>query len=297
MAETTETGPAGDAEVEALVERVSRAIRSRLNLGSQITEDLARVALEAMPAPPARAATGAVEVKDAHHIDGLSCEFDDDCYTLTWPDGRWLTAKANGTLMSGKSPYQSDIPPIKTSLAALTAAPAPAVTEPAEEAAGSDFPMGAIENGRAFADRLEQTGLECPAGDLRMCSDWHEFRRCFEWLAAWALGAHPAPEEAARLRARVAKLEAALRPFARLMSDIPDDMPDDLWTTCSTYEYDMPEDQRLALVERGVFLKSGKTRLSLWIDGHSIGDFRRAREALSPQPGQSGKELAKDGEP
>lgn len=50
-----------------------------------------------------------------------------------------------------------------------------------------DFPMGAIENGRALADRLEMTGLECPAGELRMCSDWQEFRRCFEYLAEWAL--------------------------------------------------------------------------------------------------------------
>ncbi len=74
------------------------------------------------------------------------------------------------------------------------------------EAVAGDFPMGAIENGRVFADRLEQTGLECPAGDLRMCSDWTEFRRCFEWLANWAL-AHPSD---AALRGRVAELEAAL---------------------------------------------------------------------------------------
>ncbi|MBD3844287.1 hypothetical protein IED13_01155 [Bosea sp. SSUT16] len=63
---------------------------------------------------------------------------------------------------------------------------------PEPGSADAGFPMGAIENGRAFADRLELTGLECPAGDLRMCSDWQEFRRCFEWLAQWALENGPA---------------------------------------------------------------------------------------------------------
>lgn len=64
----------------------------------------------------------------------------------------------------------------------------PAVSPPSPgEVWVVDFLMGAIENGRAFADRLELTGLECPAGDLRMCSDWQEFRRCFDWLARWAL--------------------------------------------------------------------------------------------------------------
>lgn len=64
-----------------------------------------------------------------------------------------------------------------------------ALAKPASEPAGGDvdFPMGAIENGRAFADRLEMTGLECEAGKLSMCHDWQEFRRCFDWLAQWAL--------------------------------------------------------------------------------------------------------------
>lgn len=65
-----------------------------------------------------------------------------------------------------------------------------------------DVPMGAIENGRVFAERLETTGLECPAGDLRMCSDWQEFRRCFDFLAEWAISV-PA-------RAAVERLDASL---------------------------------------------------------------------------------------
>lgn len=51
-----------------------------------------------------------------------------------------------------------------------------------------DFPLGAIENGRVFADRLEQTDLSCVAGDLHLCVDWHEFRRCFEYMAEWCMG-------------------------------------------------------------------------------------------------------------
>ncbi len=44
--------------------------------------------------------------------------------------------------------------------------------------------LGAIINGRTYADRLENDyRFECEAGPLRLCSDWVEFRRCFEWLA------------------------------------------------------------------------------------------------------------------
>lgn len=52
----------------------------------------------------------------------------------------------------------------------------------------TDFPAGAIHNGRVHAERLEATGLECDAGSLQLCNDWVEFRRCFEHLAQWAEG-------------------------------------------------------------------------------------------------------------
>src|SRR3546814_725224 len=56
----------------------------------------------------------------------------------------------------------------------------------------ADFPSGAIENGRAFADRLENDySFECQGGPIRNCSDWQEFRRCFEYLAEWAIGNAP----------------------------------------------------------------------------------------------------------
>lgn len=55
-----------------------------------------------------------------------------------------------------------------------------------EELLPPDFPAGAIENGRAFADRLENDySFECETGPLRTCVDWREFRRCFECLAEW----------------------------------------------------------------------------------------------------------------
>lgn len=61
----------------------------------------------------------------------------------------------------------------------------------------SDIPLGAIENGRAFADRLESYQFECDGGNLNMCSDWQEFRRCFEYLSEWAMHSqteHPATD-------------------------------------------------------------------------------------------------------
>ncbi|ELW9330573.1 hypothetical protein SIO49_003605 [Citrobacter freundii] len=61
--------------------------------------------------------------------------------------------------------------------------------ELAAESAGlkSEAPLGAIENGRAFAERLEAYPFECQSGNLNMCSDWQELRRCFEYLSEWAM--------------------------------------------------------------------------------------------------------------
>ena len=52
-----------------------------------------------------------------------------------------------------------------------------------EQPAQSDFPTGAIENGRAFIDRLEtHYSFECEAGPLKNCTDWYELIRCFNPL-------------------------------------------------------------------------------------------------------------------
>ncbi|HAY0620863.1 TPA: hypothetical protein JS351_002703 [Escherichia coli] len=61
----------------------------------------------------------------------------------------------------------------------------------------SDVPLGAIENGKAFADRLENYQFECEGGNLNMCSDWQELRRCLEYLSEWAMHSqteHPATD-------------------------------------------------------------------------------------------------------
>ena len=62
----------------------------------------------------------------------------------------------------------------------------PATGEP------EDFPAGAIVNGRTLMERIEAYPFESKGGDLRMCSDWHELRRCFEHLADY-VSHRPAP--------------------------------------------------------------------------------------------------------
>lgn len=62
----------------------------------------------------------------------------------------------------------------------------PATAEPV------DFPAGAIVNGRTLMDRIEAYPFASEGGDLRMCSDWHELRRCFEHLADY-VSPRPAP--------------------------------------------------------------------------------------------------------
>ena len=54
-----------------------------------------------------------------------------------------------------------------------------------------DFPAGAIVNGRTLMERIEAYPFESQGGDLRMCSDWHELRSCFEHLADY-VSTHPA---------------------------------------------------------------------------------------------------------
>ena len=63
------------------------------------------------------------------------------------------------------------------------------VEQLAAENAGlkAEVPLGAIENGRAFADRLEAYPFECQGGNLNTCSDWQELRLCFDHLAEWAM--------------------------------------------------------------------------------------------------------------
>lgn len=50
-----------------------------------------------------------------------------------------------------------------------------------------EIPHGAIENGRAFLQRLaDHYNFTCEAGSLSNCTDYHEAVRCFEFIAQWA---------------------------------------------------------------------------------------------------------------
>lgn len=67
-----------------------------------------------------------------------------------------------------------------------------AARQPVGEPVAVEVPQGAIINGAAFADRLEHDyQFECPAGPLANCTDYVEFRRCFDFLAQWASSLPP----------------------------------------------------------------------------------------------------------
>jgi hypothetical protein len=62
-----------------------------------------------------------------------------------------------------------------------------------------DFPAGALHNGEAYANRLENIyDFECGAGPLRNCHEWIELRRCLShiagYLASPAVSQKAAPE-------------------------------------------------------------------------------------------------------
>lgn len=86
--------------------------------------------------------------KETHQLDsGLSCEFDGDCYMLTWPDGHWLTAKTDGSIIVGRWPSSEwHQPARKTSVAALA--------KPASSPAGGDV-RDALEPFAQVAERYD----------------------------------------------------------------------------------------------------------------------------------------------
>lgn len=75
-----------------------------------------RAMIAAAPAPnPSPAAKGGDAVRER-----FDCERDEDAYTVTWPEGRWLVVSEDGTLTHGKSPRSKDFAAVRTSLAALS---------------------------------------------------------------------------------------------------------------------------------------------------------------------------------
>ncbi len=70
--------------------------------------------------------------------------------------------------------------------------------EQAEPAPTYDAPLGAIENGRVFLQRLvDRYDFQCEAGGLANCSDYHEVVRCFEAMAEWIYHHAPAARSGA----------------------------------------------------------------------------------------------------
>ncbi|HCT7324581.1 TPA: hypothetical protein OT738_003852 [Escherichia coli] len=107
-------------------------------------------------------------------------------------------AEAEAKILALSEDQQKAIESIKQADAAVKLAHEKFSALAAENAGlKSEAPLGAIENGRAFADRLENYQFECEGGNLNMCSDWQEFRRCFEYLSEWAMHSqteHPATD-------------------------------------------------------------------------------------------------------
>lgn len=68
----------------------------------------------------------------------------------------------------------------------------------AEPAPAADAPLGAVENGRVFLQRLvDHYDFQCEAGGLANCSDYHEAVRCFEAMAEWIYHHAPAARSGA----------------------------------------------------------------------------------------------------
>jgi hypothetical protein len=141
--------------------------------------------------------------------------------------------------------------------AMLAAAPRP---EPVQQ---SEIPAGAIHNGRVLADRLEQNyGFECESGSLAMCSEWQEFRACFEHLANALQQPAPRPGFAEQLEIKTLStqlnavtelLRAREREIAELKKEAPRPVPAEdqvlvnrdivLWLLGENGDFECPPDQ------------------------------------------------------
>ena len=69
-----------------------------------------------------------------------------------------------------------------------------------------ESPCGAIENGRAFIDRLESYPFESQGGDLKTCSDWQSLVQCFDYLAEFA---HVTDNQTPNTDAAIAEIKAS----------------------------------------------------------------------------------------
>lgn len=70
-----------------------------------------------------------------------------------------------------------------------------------------EVPIGAVENGAVFLNRIEQDyNFECDAGSIAICSDWIELRRCFEVMSDYIRHGSDKRQQAAE--AKLAQIKA-----------------------------------------------------------------------------------------
>jgi hypothetical protein len=158
----------------------------------------------------------------------------------------------------------------------------------ADERATEDVPTGAIVNGRTLADRLEAYPFESEGGDLRLCSDWVEFRRCFEHLAEWAQFRAPRTEVAGAVEIQAgcvliseADLESFVHPQYGPGVFCTEDCVNKLAPAPSADAAAAPADER-AMCNCGVYCQD---------QGH--GDCRYDARAAASQPAAAaGQEVA-----
>lgn len=119
--------------------------------------------------------------------DGFRAEYDDDDFTITWPDGTWLVAHRNGKLVTGRAPQDNKVAPTSTTIASLIN-PAPA-SELVEEK--HSVALG-------LAQMITDIAIKCDGLSL---DDYHVIREAAQVLR----------EQASSLRARDAEVAAWLR--------------------------------------------------------------------------------------
>ncbi|WP_238919369.1 hypothetical protein [Achromobacter xylosoxidans] len=136
----------------------------------------------------------AVDALIQHVLRDIDCtrQEDDGAYQARYrlPGGQWSSW---GHVVCGVKGHEQELRYFPAERRPAPAAPGVSTVE------DPSFPTGAIVNGRTLADRLEAYPFQIEGGDLRLCADWVEFRRCFEYLAEWvgrpapAAGGQPAP--------------------------------------------------------------------------------------------------------
>jgi hypothetical protein len=142
--------------------------------------------------------------------------------------------------------------------------------------------MGYYSAGSATLDREAAATIEAQAAEIERLrattvGDWASQRE----HDSLTIELYELKARAEQAESALAEAVEVLRPFARAAAQIPDDLPDSLGTHCSSYKYQMSDDQYNRLTAAGAHLASREISLTLWIDGHPLRDFRAARAFIA----------------